>query len=581
MHRSRIVPVFLGLALAWLVGPYGTGFAAKPDPSAGRKGSKDFRHEPVARWSGGGVVTASQLIEHAVSRAGTAMRHGNEITPEGFRLLLDELVGQKLLLQQAKEKQVLADPRVARSYAMASAYKISDRYVREVLAKKFAPTDEEVAAALPKRRDVVRVKQIIVPTPEEAEEVLKKLRGGMSFDEAEEKHSIVKVVSGTTVEIRDDSDHFDEAIRRQLLELPQGQLSPALPVKIGYGIYLALERREIGEDEWNALRDARRKTLFEKKAGEHSQALMKELRVEVSTRELMLAAAEDYEFEPSHRPVLSLGGEVFYFDDYARTRDIHLRDTLKVKNAQDLYAGYKVQFENLGVALTLARAAAAEKGWTEPEEEAGEKLRDNIALKVLGEKLFDGLKVGDEEVRKEYRDHREAFVVKKRFKVRRVTFPTREAANEFRKSVKSPEDFYGRLRGAETKEDRYENTFEEWLNYDRLDALRKKAFDKARKGKLTEVVTFGEKKHVVYFVDDLKKNYQVPFEEARLNIKRTLLRQKQQKKLAEFVDAEKRSRKLEIFDAPIEQALATVNRSRKSHSGPGSAHGKPDTGGSR
>jgi hypothetical protein len=552
------------IVLSLLAAHQGDGLAVKTGrPGGGTQERKAPRDETtVARW-GGVSITASQLKDYAIGRAGMAVRHGGEITPDAIRALLQEMIGRKVLKAEAGKPEVLSDPRFTGSYALASAREVANRYVSQVLREKFAVTDEEAAAEMPKRRDVVRIKQVVVPTREEAQEVLGKVRGGMSFEEAIEKYSTVKMAPGAFVEIRENYDLLDEGAREAILGLGQGDLSGVIPMKIGYGVVLAVEKRVMDDAEWNALAQERKRALFERKVTRHYENLMRDARIDLFDRELMLAAGEDFEFQTPRRAVMAVGGEKVFFDDYTRTRDVHVRDTVKARTAQDLYKAYKVEFESLAVSMTLAKVAAKEKGRTEPEGGRRDQIRDSIAMKVFGERLFDGIAASDEEVRKEYDGNPDAFTIKKRYRVRRLTFPNVAEANKFRKSVKGPEEFYRQLRQRESREDRYENTFFEWKDFDRLDEKTKKAFGKAKKGKLTEPVESGKKQQYVYFIDDIEKNYRIPFPEVRVNIKRTLLRRKQEAKLAEFVNGEKKKMDIKIFDSPIRKVAEQINKKKK------------------
>ncbi len=553
---------FCVLSLA--VAVQGDALAAKAGrrETGGTQGKMAARdNTAVARW-GDVSIPAYELKEYIVGRAGRMVRQGLKISPESARALLIEMIGQRILKAEAGKDEILNDPRFKGAYAIAAAREVADRYVKEVLRDRFAVTDNEVAAAMPKHRNFARIKQVVVQTREEAEQVLDNVRAGMSFDDAIEKYSTVRAAQGATVNVWEEYDLMGDEARDAILRLKQGELSGIIPIRIGYCIALAAEKRVMTDEEWNALFAQRRSDLFSRKAEAHNRELMRGVNIESFDRELMLAAGEDFEFQTSRRVVMTVDGEKVFFDDFVRSRDSHLRDKLKINSSEDLFKSYRVEFQNLAVIMRLAKAAAAEKGWTEPEGKLRDKVRESIAMKVLGERLFEGVGVSDEEVRKEYDDHADAFTIKKRYKVRRLTFPTVDAANKFRKSVKSPEDFYSRMRSLETKDDRYQNVYYEWKNIDRLDEKTKKAFGKTKKGKLTEPIEAPDKQQHVYFIDDIENNYRIPFKEVRLNIKKNILRQRQEVKISGFVDAEI-SAAVKFYDASIRTVSEQINAMKK------------------
>ena len=515
----------------------------------------------AARWKSG-TVKADELKEYAISKAGMAMRHGRELTQEGIRNLLDELIGQKLLLQAAGDRKLMDSPAYRNSLAILSAKEVADRYVKEVLGERLAVTDEEVDAVLPERNEVVRIKHVIVPTEEEARGVLEKIRAGMPFDEAIERYSTVRTAPGAFVDVRDTEDYLDKEVRAKILDLSQGEVSGILPMKIGYGVVLAIEKRVMDREERDRLAGERKRAIFQRKIGEHVDALRRKIGIEVNGKELMLAADEDYEFGKPHRPVLTVAGKQVYFDDYVRTRDVHLRDALKIRSPADLYSAYRVELENVGIAMALAEEATSETGWKGADAGNSREIREKLALRVLGEELFAGNEVKEDEVSSEYRENRKAFTVERRYKVRRLTFSTREEAVKFRGSVKTPEEFYRQLRQRETREDRYRNTFYEWQDDNQLDEKTKSAFDAAGKGKLTGVLSIGESIHYVYFVDEVEKNHLIPYEQVRVKIKRELLRRMQEKKLVDYVNVLRKREAVRISVKTVEAVRSDLNGKR-------------------
>ncbi len=560
MGRFRFIAGMIAIAAA-LALSCGTGDAAKQE-SKGSAGKKSLHSLFVAEWQDGSV-TASQLEEYAISKAGMAMRHGSELTQDGLRILLEELIGGKILAREAQGGEVVSDPRFIGSYEIASAQEVANRYIRDVLKDRFAVTDNEVAALLPASKDLVRIKVIVVPTEEEAGEVLKMLKAGMTFDEGVEKHSQVKTAPGVFIDLRNTDDYLDEAGRERIRSLPRGDLSPVLPMRIGYGIALVIEKREMDDKEWNANAQEKRVQLFQKRVGQHHESLRKKAEIDINTTELMLAAGEDFEFLPSRRVVLTVSGKPIYFDDYVRTRDTHLRDAMKIGNPKDLFNAYKIEFENLGTTLGMAMEAASEQGWSEPQDDRKKQIREKLALRVLGETLFNGIVVTDAEARKEYDGNKKVFTIEKRYKLRRVTFPNAGEANRFRKSIKSAEMFYKELRSRETRDDRFQNTFFEWQDLSRMDEKTRKELEKTRKGKLSGVISVSPEVNHVYYVDDIQKNYLVPYEEVRVNIKRAVLRNKQERKLAEFVDARRKKYGIKIHEDRLGGLLEEMNRKRK------------------
>jgi peptidyl-prolyl cis-trans isomerase C len=120
-------------------------------------------------------------------------RPTTELTPEQRAQVLDELISMQLLASQAAKDAVEKDPDVAARLDVVRMRVLADSESQKYLKDK-EPTDAELhaeydtaIAAMDKTE--YHARHILVPTKEQADQVIKKIKGGAKFDEVAKAQS--------------------------------------------------------------------------------------------------------------------------------------------------------------------------------------------------------------------------------------------------------------------------------------------------------------------------------------------------------------------------------------------------------
>ncbi|HSZ07234.1 MAG TPA: peptidylprolyl isomerase [Steroidobacteraceae bacterium] len=120
-------------------------------------------------------------------------RPNTELTPEQRAQVLDELISMQLLASQAAKDSVEKDPDVAARLDVVRMRVLADSESQKYLKDK-EPTDAELhaeydtaIAAMDKTE--YHARHILVPTKEQAEQIIKKIKGGAKFDEVAKAQS--------------------------------------------------------------------------------------------------------------------------------------------------------------------------------------------------------------------------------------------------------------------------------------------------------------------------------------------------------------------------------------------------------
>jgi len=120
-------------------------------------------------------------------------RPTTELTAEQRAQVLDELISMQLLASQATKDAVEKDPDVAARLDVVRMRVLADSESQKYLKDK-EPTDAELhaeydtaIAAMDKTE--YHARHILVPTKEQAEQIIKKIKGGAKFDEVAKAQS--------------------------------------------------------------------------------------------------------------------------------------------------------------------------------------------------------------------------------------------------------------------------------------------------------------------------------------------------------------------------------------------------------
>jgi peptidyl-prolyl cis-trans isomerase C len=120
-------------------------------------------------------------------------RPNTELTPEQRAQVLDELISMQLLASQAAKDSVEKDPDVAARLDVVRMRVLADSESQKYLKDK-EPTDAELhaeydtaIAAMDKTE--YHARHILVPTKEQAEQIIKKIKGGAKFDDVAKAQS--------------------------------------------------------------------------------------------------------------------------------------------------------------------------------------------------------------------------------------------------------------------------------------------------------------------------------------------------------------------------------------------------------
>ncbi len=167
--------------------------------------------------------------------------------PGGMKDLLEQLIRQALLVQEAKKNNLENDPTVLKRLESLKKQVLVSEFIKREILEKVQVSDEEVEkeyTSNPTRYtdpEQVRVSHIMVSTREKAEEVLEELKSGKPFEEvAKNKSESPDSVSGGEMGYVKRGE-VDPEIEKVIFELAPGNFSDIIETSYGFHIFLVSE----------------------------------------------------------------------------------------------------------------------------------------------------------------------------------------------------------------------------------------------------------------------------------------------------------------------------------------------------
>lgn len=167
--------------------------------------------------------------------------------PGGMKDLLEQLIRQTLLVQEAKKINLENDPKVIKRFESLKKQILVSEFIQREIIGKVKVSDEEIEKeynanpTMYTEPERVKVSHIMVSSKEKAVEVLAELKGGKPFEEvAKEKSESPDAVGGGAMGYIRKGD-LDPEIEKVVFELAPGSFSDVVETGYGFHIFLVSE----------------------------------------------------------------------------------------------------------------------------------------------------------------------------------------------------------------------------------------------------------------------------------------------------------------------------------------------------
>lgn len=361
---------------------------------------------------------------------------------EDVRRFLDRVVKRRLFIQEGYRMGLQDDPAIQDSVARTRDAKMVELFVREEVLAKTTVSDEEVAAAYAKLSEQVDIRQVVVGTKEEAEDVRAELKKGADIQKLARERSIAPSASrgGLTVV----TWGTDEDREKAVAGLKDGELTPVFRSSLGWEVARVDSRKtdlkptplEKLSTQIKGIVERRKRVAIEKDLYATLYAKYEARVLDcVATFDDLLSAKE----KKNAAPCASWRGGTLTAEEFAKR--IKLDKAAALRN--DFPRLKKALLEDLLDRQVIALEADAR----------GYGLRQEVLDKVKAEQddlveselykghVTKGITASEDNAKEYYESHKETFVAEARYELAQVVVATEELAKELDSKVKSRQPF--------------------------------------------------------------------------------------------------------------------------------------------
>jgi parvulin-like peptidyl-prolyl isomerase len=361
------------------------------------------------------------------------------------RRFLDIVIDERLLIQEAYNLGLDADPSVKPKVDEFRDRKCSDYLAKQEFEQKAAPSKEEIREAWQKAGDLFLASEIVLDTKAEAEAIRRSLMGGAEFEPLARACSIApsKSRGGSIPPFTWGS--LSPEIEEAAAMLEPGQISPVIHRPEGWTILVLIDKVPAQRPE------------LDERVSQRIEARLRERRLETLTTAFAEFLWKSYgaEITLSDRGVSSLasllrsrpdtvvakwtGGELKVSDAFSPGEVRMFGAFLPGRAAEKIDSTLRS-----AVNTQLIRLEAKRRGVSELPEVAGEV--DRFEARLVESALYDkhvltAVKVADEEIRAAYEAQKSSLIVPEKRRVAHIGVAAEKDAVELRKRIDNGEDF--------------------------------------------------------------------------------------------------------------------------------------------
>jgi parvulin-like peptidyl-prolyl isomerase len=388
-------------------------------------------------------ITGKDLKEEFVRRHGG---HGSFLAGEiETRKFLDLVIDQKLLIQEAYRLDLAEQPEIQKAVETYAEKKGAEHFAKTEIEEKAVPTADEIKKAWEERTTMMyRARQIVLDTRAEAVSVYQRIFSGTDFETASRTCSIAgsRIYGGNLPYLGWGA--LDPRWEDVVFGMAPGEISAPFETPEGWEIVelqeiQIAERPEFAKAERRVEGILKRRKLDARKRAV-SEALWTKYHVRRSDADLGPEGLHEAMTKTPEAKIATWDGGSLSFQDFAKQVDWsqiagHLPGRFQAEVEEQL---------RMIVNEPLARLEAKERHYEAVPEvaDAVRRYREELMEGALyADFVLKKVAVTDDEVKAWYEAHKSDFVEPEKRRVAHIVVPTREEADEIRKSIAEGQPF--------------------------------------------------------------------------------------------------------------------------------------------
>jgi len=206
-------------------------------------------------------------------------KRGNPFSLEEKRELLDRFVKTLLISGEAEKEKFSAKPEFQSKLKLYRTELLNQEYIAAKIEPSVTVKDEEVEAILKDNpnlipSETVTLKEILVPTEKEAEEIYQELKKGADFSKLIADKSVAASKTRGGVLGTFSRGQLSQPLDSVIFSLKEGEFSKPVKTPEGYQIVQVTGKREIAPDKLKILQEKLREKIVELTKNKKREALV-------------------------------------------------------------------------------------------------------------------------------------------------------------------------------------------------------------------------------------------------------------------------------------------------------------------
>lgn len=222
------------------------------------------------------------------------LRKGSSLNPEEKRNLLNMLITQSLLGMAAEREGIDKKPDVQAKLKLFRIELLAQEYVAAFIEPQVKVQDREIDEIFRRNPNLVpeetlTLKEIVVKTEREAEEIYKKLKKGADFSRVASEASIAPTRSRGGFMGTYSKGQLPPAVETVIFQLKEGEFTRPIKTEEGFQIVYLIDRKRVSSEETKRYEERIREKVLqieknkkiEEKMKERVDELQKQVKIEI------------------------------------------------------------------------------------------------------------------------------------------------------------------------------------------------------------------------------------------------------------------------------------------------------------
>ena len=514
-------------------------------------------------------------------KASIARRHfavGNVEVSDLEEILNGYIKEQILVYQDAGRLGLFGSEDFQRAYELGENRMIAGKYVRGKLREALVVTEEDLSDYIPSQWIQLKITQILLLDRGQAEAVLAEARAGADFIELVREYSVGPAAQrdGDLGYRFPGSGYFLPAHDVYLFSLEAGEISDVVETPLGPAVCRIEDKKVFTEHEIEALLSKPRGVVFNQKVQKHVREIRENTGVELYSDPLYKCVEAMYDGRKLDALIVKAGDREFHFIDLQRTIPVPYDQIYIEPSVQKLFELYRGNVESKISDYLLAQEARifGVEIETATEKREMQKLKRMIALRMMGERIFAGLAVTDDEAREYFKENPDEFNILERVRFWQILLPDEATAGLVHEKLMAGESF--KELAVEYSTDKRSKGLGGMVGVLRKQDIVPELADVAFSllpGDYSDAIETEHGYHII-MIDGTFSAKTYEFDEIRGKVRNAVLRGRQEKRFGEYIEKLFADAVIEINDEALHELLTDL-KSRKPKTSPHNFGGPP------